>query len=199
MQVSIDSAKRRFDIDIDKEIKRIKKDMNIIENGYPIFWLSIKKGFKKDKINPNLKCPMNYLSSLKFNKFRNNTSTLPMSDFFVKFELEKDRRICKKVESLIEKYSLDLYSYNLKDELNNNEYLLLRADFDEMIRDISQIYISNTYIGLMSWLIDRAFCITSDAKRHMSQKNSNIEKNKSILFKTLYNINHKNFLKIWNK
>ena len=56
-QVSIDSAKRRYDIDISDEIKRIKKDMNIKENGYPVFWTHIRKDFGEDKINDKLICP----------------------------------------------------------------------------------------------------------------------------------------------
>ena len=34
MQVAIDNAKRRFDIDLTEEISRIKEDMNIKENGF---------------------------------------------------------------------------------------------------------------------------------------------------------------------
>ena len=33
MQCAIDNAKRTFDIDLNEEIDRIKKDMNIEENG----------------------------------------------------------------------------------------------------------------------------------------------------------------------
>ena len=55
---------------------------------------------------------MNYLCDLELNKFRNTTTTLPMSNFFVKHKLEEDRRKCKKVEELISKYSLELFYYN---------------------------------------------------------------------------------------
>ena len=46
-QVAIDSAKRSFDIDINKEIDRIKKDMNIKEHKYPKFWILIRRDFNK--------------------------------------------------------------------------------------------------------------------------------------------------------
>ena len=156
-QVAIDNAKRRFDIELTDEIKRIKNDMDIEKNKYPSFWRIIKHGFKKKNINPDLKCPMNYLCDLELNKFRNTTTTLPMSNFFVKHKLEEDRRKCKKVEELISKYSLELFYYNTD---NTDDHLLLRSDFSELIQDIQQIYISSNYTGLMSNLIDRAFIIS---------------------------------------
>ena len=201
-QVAIDNAKRKFDIDLSQEIRRIKKDIDVEENKYPIFWSLIRPDFNKKRINKKLKCPMNYLFSVKINKFKDENSTLPMSYFFNKFELERDRRTCKKVEELIEKYSLDLFNYNIDDEnvLNkNDDYLLLRSDFDDMISDIQQIYISKNYIGLMSWLIDRAFKIIPQTKGKVCKMNSTIEQNKSILLQTLYNINKNNLLQCFNK
>ena len=56
-QVAIDNAKRRFDIELTDEIKRIKNDMDIEKNKYPSFWRIIKHGFKKKNINPD--CFMN--------------------------------------------------------------------------------------------------------------------------------------------
>ena len=196
-QCAIDNAKRTFNIDITEEIKRIKKDMDIQENGFPKFWAYIKKDVKRSKINNSLKCPMNYLCSIKFNKSRSEDSTLPMEYFFNKFDLETNRRQSKKVEELIEKYSLHLY--NTQNEDNDSDYLLLRSDYDSLINDIKNVYISQTYIGLMSWLIDRAFLITCGAKRNKDSIDSNTNKNKALLLKVLYNINSKNVLKIFSK
>ena len=179
-QIAIDSAKRAFDIDINLEIDRISKDMNISNIGYPAFWKPIqdKKRIKQKRklfpitsINKSLVCPMNYLLGLNFNTNRSSLPTLPMNYFFNKYELETNRRQSKKVEELIEKYSLDLYSPKNNDEYsdygdNNSEYILLRSDYDELIKDIKKVYISKNYIGLMSWLIDRAFLITNATKRH---------------------------------
>lgn len=208
-QVAIDNAKRTFDIDLISEIDRIERDMNIEEYKYPIFWKHIKdkkkkigeKKFSKDKINKNLICPMNYLIDLKFKNSRNKESTLPMSYFFNKYKLEKDRRKSKKVEELISKYSLELYS-SLVDYTDNGElsdFLLLRSDFDDLIEDIKSVYISNNYIGLMSWLIDRAFLITSNSTKGRYKIERITNKNKSILLKVLYDINSKNILKIFSK
>ena len=140
-QVAIDNAKRRFDIDLTEEITRIKKDMNIKENGYPAFWGIIRRDFNKKRINKKLVCPMNYIFDIEVGKYRSNATTLPMSEFFIKHNVDLDRRKSKKVEELIQKYSLMLYETNTDDEEDDSNYLLLRTDFDELIADIQQIYI----------------------------------------------------------
>ena len=194
-QVAIDNAKRRFDIDLTEEISRIKYDMNIKENGYPKFWSIIRKDFNQKRINKELVCPMNYIYDLKLNKFKNKQSTLPMSYFFVKHELDQQRRKCKKVEELIQKYSLNLYDYNLSYENDlNEEYLLLRNDFDKLIYDIQTTYISKNYLGLMSWLINRAFLIGAGIKSKQHIMQSTIDTNKSLLLKVLYTLNPEAFM-----
>ena len=211
-QVAIDNAKRRFAIDLNEEIERIKKDSNVDENKYPTFWFDIKRKDKfskkmtaKDKnakkealCNPDLRCPMNYLGSVEFRDFRSPYSELGMEHFFVKYDLELNRRKSKRVEEIIEKYSLDLY--NAKIEYENDEmYLLLRDDFEQMIEDIKSIYMSNTYLGLMSWLIDRAFRITPAIKQNKDILDSRTHKNRVLLLTTLYNINKDNLLMCFSK
>ena len=206
-QVAIDNAKRRFDIDLTEEIRRIKKDMNIKENGYPAFWGIIRKDFNKANINNELVCPMNYICDMNIRKYRNSSSTLPMSTFFVKYEMDSHKRKSRKVEELIEKYSMDLYNNyqkamsdnELDDEDEKDNYLLLRSDFDDMINDIKQVYISQNYLGLMSWLINRAFCISSGVKRNTKELQSTLHNNKAILLKTLYSINPDALLKCFAK
>lgn len=199
-QVAIDNAKRRFDIDLTSEIKRIKNDMNIKENGYPKFWSIIRKGFNKSRINEDLVCPMNYIFDIKVKDTRQRVGTLPMSDFFVKFEMDEDRRKSKKVEELIQKYSLDLYNYNINDDEDDyDNYLLLRSDFEKLIKDIRSIYISKNYLGMMSWLIDRAFMITPNIRSNNASILSTINTNRSLLLKTLYDVNNDAFLKCFSK
>ena len=199
-QAAIDSAKRRFDINISEEIHRIKKDMDIQTHGYPAFWLSIKRDFNRNNINFDLKCPMNYLYNLKLNKFRSSDTTLPMSHFFKKFPITTSKKTCKRVEEIIAKYSLLLMDYNTSDgdECDNEKYLLLRSDFDDMISEISKINISGNYLGLFSWLIDRAFSVTPDVDRNMMLK-SKLNKNRALLIKTLYSVNPNNLLKCFSE
>lgn len=191
-QVSIDSAKRRYDIDIANEIRRIKRDMNIQEYGYPKFWLNIRSGFNKDKINYDLSCPMNELSNVRFKGVSVRKGVLPISYFLNKYEIKGSRRGSRKVEKIIEKYSLELLASQFSDE---DEYLLLRSDFDEMIEDIKRVHISKQYLSLMSWLIQRAFLLTPQAYNSHSQTH----RNKSILLKTLYEVNPACLLQVFSK
>lgn len=195
-QVSIDSAKRRYDIDINKEIQRIKKDMNIKENGYPLFWLNIRRGFNPNKINRNLKCPMNVLVDMKFKEYQSIYRALPMTHFFKQFPMKDNRRKSKKVEGWIQKYALELFC---SQQNESHEYFLLRQDFDEMIEDIRNIYLSKEYVGLMSWLINRGFCITPATKGRNHITNSRLHKNKAMLLKVLYNVNRESLLQIFSK
>ena len=173
--------------------------MNIKENGFPAFWSVIRKDFNKKRINDNLICPMNYIFDIEVGKYRNSASTLPMSEFFIKHNVELDRRKSKKVEELIQKYSLPLYEYNVENEEDDNEnYLLLRSDFNELINDIQQVYISKNYLGLMSWLINRAFSIGAGVRRNSNNILSTIDTNKSLLLKVLYMVNKEAFLQCFS-
>lgn len=201
-QCAIDGAKRRFDVNTSAEIKRIKKLADIKDIGYPKFWRYVNPTAHV-KINKNIICPMNYLCEQTFVNTNSLKDTLPMEHFFVKYPLEENRKKCKKVEELIERYNIDLTNYNISynDDAFNREsdYLLLREDFDNLIWDIKQTYLSKTYLGLFSWLIDRAFCITPSMYRNLNTNRSKINENKVLLMKTLYSISPKNFLKIWSK
>ena len=76
------------------------------------------------------------------------------------------------------------------------DYLLLKSNFDDLITDISKIHISSSYESLFYWLLNRAFIIGSGVKgkKTSGQMISKTEKNKSLLVKTLYNINKKALL-----
>ena len=194
-QVSIDSSKRAFSVDPISEIARIKKDMDIPKNKYPAFWQIIKPDFKPirhrkngekiNMINYDLQCPMNELYKYKPKRYRSKKSTLPLSTFFVKFEPVESKRKCKRVEDLIEKYSFDLYKYHVDDTTEVEDTILMTEKFDELIEDIKQVYISKNYLPLMSFLINRAFRITAQTKGKRNVMQSTLNKNRSVLLKTL--------------
>ena len=191
-QIAIDSAKRLFDVDVGKEIRRMKKDMDVEHNKYPAFWKIIRRDFKEKNINYNLICPMNYLYNLKLDQFRSELSTIPIEYFFRKYEIEKNRKTCKKVEELIEVYISKFYAAISNDD---DVYFLLKMDFDNVINDIKKIYISRNYVGLFSWLIDRAFCLSLSQKQNQYKIKSKIKKRRSFLIKVLYDVNSENLLK----
>ncbi len=194
-QVAIDNAKRTFDINLVEEIKRLKKELNIPKNKYPKFWKLIHSDFNIKNINNNLKCPMNYMSDLNLTSFRSSESTIPISEFFVKYETtNSERQKNRRVEELIEKYSLDLLNYHLCTEQDSSDYFLIKDNFEDMIEDIQSMYISSNYRSLYSWLLDRCFLITNAVKSNKQIIKSRVNKNKAILFKTLYTVNPKMFL-----
>ena len=206
-QVAIDNAKRVYDIDLVDEIHKIKKDMNIDNNGYPKFWLMIHGDFDRKKINFNLKCPMNNLYDIQFQS-KKYIKNIPINEFFIKYNLDVDRRKCRKVEDIIEKYSLMLYddyqSEQSEIDLNekDNDWLLCKNDFNDMIEEIKQIYISSSYLGLYSWLLDRAFGITNyqlAKQKEVSNKTQSMtDNNKALLMSVLYKINPQNLLKCFS-
>ena len=77
-------------------------------------------------------------------------------------------------------------------------YLLLKNNFNDLIEDIKKIYISKNYLGLMSWLINRAFNIGSGVRGNKEISRSKINNNKAILIKTLYEINPESLLKCFS-
>jgi hypothetical protein len=123
-----------------------------------------------------------------------------MGHFFVKHKLDVSRRQCKKVEDFIEEYSLQLWSSVGMGEVDwsdDSESFCLRADFEDMIESIRGMYISKSYLGLYSWLLDRGFEITTSVK--CQKKDSRLNKNRSLLLKTLYDINKDNLLNSFKK
>ena len=198
-QIAIDSAKRRFDIDLSGEISRIKKDMNIETNKYPSFWTIIKRNVNSQDINYALHCPMRYLYDLDLSEFHSQEDTLPMSHFFIKYMLENNIRTCRKVEDLIAKYSLNLYKYNTDNMSEDESYFLLRKDFDDIIKEIRGIKISKNYLGLFSWMIDRCFKIMPGTVRNQRSISSTVNKNRSLLLKILYEVNPESLLKCFAK
>lgn len=197
-QISIDNCKRRYDIDTTDEIRRIRNDMNIKEHGYPQFWQLIRPDFNKSRINEHLRCPMNYLCDLDLSKYRSDDDTLPMSRFFISYK-NNNRVQSRKVEELIEKYSLKITNSLSDDPDDDGKSFLLRSDFDDLVSEIQNTTISSNYLGMFSWLIDRAFRITPDLKKMGHKVQSQINRNRALLIRVLYLVNKKALLKCFGK
>ena len=191
-QAAIDNTKRTFDIDIPKEIKRIKKELGISETKYPKFFSIVKKNFNYDNINKDLKCPMNFLYDVGISKVRDSRPPISMSEFFVPVPLDSDRKKSKQVEKMIEKYSLEVYRYNTDER--DEEYLVLQYNFFKLVEEIRAMYISKNYKALMSWLINRAFLITPEIQKNQKLIKTKLNKNRALLLKTLYTVNPDLFL-----
>lgn len=198
-QAAIDSAKRRFDIQIAEEIKLIKQDMDIEVNGYPKFWKTIKKGFDSGKINKNLQCPMDYLQGLRLRYAATSKDGLSFKDFLIPIKETGNKKTNKKIEKFIEDYSLLNYRINVldqkkTDDYDYNDFILLRSDFDELIQKIRGMNLSRNYRGLVYWLINRAFMLSTGIQSNMRNISRITNKNRSLLLKILYEVNPDLFL-----
>ena len=216
-QISIDSAKRSFDVDIPKEIARIKKDLGIDKNGLPYFWQITKrdktintsdtekqktkrKEYKQKiskKVNRQLVCPMNYMYLLNLNKFRSDINTIPIEQFLVPYEVKNDKRKNRKLEQLIEKYMFNLQVLEIEGTLYNSDMYYddslgttLAGQFEDLVKEIRQSGISRNYKDFMLWLLYRTFRAKPQTKNSDNQTN----KNRSALIKVLYEVNPKCFL-----
>lgn len=227
-QIAIDNAKRSYSIDLVNEIDHIKQRLCIESRKYPCFWEEVERlqekktkkhkehSFdpspkdteadrerkaieKKEYFREDLECPMNTLYLYKFKRHRSSSPTLPDDYFFRKYELKENRRTCRKIEEIIQKYSWELYQYNATKDDEDGKYFLLQDDFNSMIKEIKKIHISNNYLGLMSYLIDRALHITNAVKNNKGTTKSKLYKNQSLLMKTLYDISPEQFLQCFSR
>lgn len=211
-QVAIDNAKRKFDIDLNKEIERIKNDMDIDKNGLPDFWLITKKDKRKartDKIRyerqkrnkekikeriKELKCPMNVIYGMTFDITKNDKNTISMDKFWIKHENICNKKKSKRIEQIVQDFSIDLYHYNAWDDEDLDKYILLKDDYEKMIKEISKLNKSKNNIGLFSWLINRAFLIGAGVNRNTGKMLATTNKNRALLLKVLYDIDKQSFL-----
>ena len=190
-QLAIDSIKKEFDVSLSEEIKRIKEDMDMSEHKYPLFWKYTHKGFPATKININLKCPMNEIARIGFQRHMPTTPTISIEEFITQEKLNMPKKRSKKIEKLIEDYSLELYDFrtNTLDEDKHKQYLYCKMNFEILIDDIKRISMSYKYRPLFIWLLNREFMITDNIKWNRNKIESTLMKNRSLLLKILWNIN----------
>lgn len=198
-QVAIDSAKKSFAINVSDEIEYIKQDIDIESNGYPVFWRNIQPA-KADHINYTLTSPMCELSRMKVQQFMPATPTLPMETFFVNYPLKPGWRASKKIEKLIEDFSFKEYLFNRSTEDDKaTEFLLLRDDFENLVQEIRSCCLPEKYIGLVSWLLNRAFVVSHGMKTKEGQLQTKMNKNKAALLSVLYEVSPNSVLKCFSK
>ena len=202
-QCAIDNCKRRFDVNIHSEIQRIKENMNIKEFGYPAFLGEVKPEIR-NKVNPNIVCPMNAAFKVKTKRKVYDSPAVPIANFFSPQPNMENIKKSKAVEKLIEKYNFNLTSHRI-DYYNNNSYIdddewtVLRSDYEDLLNDIKKITLPKKYAGLMSWLINRAFVMTPGVKRNKGNINTKLSRNRVILLKILYDLNPKMFLNCFDR
>ena len=194
-QCSIDGTKRAYAVSVSEEVKRIKTEIDIKKNGYPAFWRDIRRDCNKNLINYNLKCPMNAVHALTIGKSNYKNDTIPISEYYVNHPNDETQKRSKAIENLIEKYSIKLFNFQQDKKKNDDDYLLLRSDYEDLLEDIRRISLPDKYIGLMSWLINRCFMMTPSMISNRDRIQSRLSKNRPLLLKILYDLNPKLLLK----
>lgn len=192
-QCAIDNAKRSFDIDIHSEIQRIKQELNIKSIGYPAFFAGIRPDLRS-KVNPNIQCPMNCVYKIR-NKSIKDKNVIDNAEFFIPHPNLLTTRKSKQVEKLIEDYSLEVFRMHVADDVTSSDYFLLRTDYEDLLEALRRITLSKNYLGLMSWLINRALMITPGIQKQKESVNTKLSKNRPLLLKILYDMNPKTFKK----
>lgn len=200
-QIAIDSLKKAYSVDIAGEIARIKEDMHIDKHGYPAFWALIRPGFNKDKINPNIKCPMNCLLEFKPDKkLRTSFRGTPIDYFLDIYPDKADMTLCKSVEELINKYNIKLYGRNIEStKYDSTDYYYLLDGFDELINDIKKLNIGDKYIGLFSWFLNKVFSRDVEKEIDSNKFQNQLQTNRSLLLKVLYDVNKDVLLKCFSR
>lgn len=188
-QVAIDNSKRKYDINVAKEIKRIRA-MKCMKRDKPVFWKYVKKnkdkeGKKKEiKIDNSITCPMNYLVDFISDGIKNASTDKPLNilDFVVKFEGKAKKEQMDKILSIVKGYD-DFVKENkaTNDEEQEEWFDKLKIEDDETIDKLSKFNINDKTLNM---LIVNAIKIDGKNAKYRDK-----------LLNCLYRVNSKEFLK----
>lgn len=177
-QVAIDSAKRTYDIDVDSELRRLRKlSCMHLEDGkkYPIFYANVlKQKYRKKKKKKEIKgaeirefnCPMEILASLiedgVIDIRKNKEYMTPTYKLSVVFRYQTDRKRdskqYKKVISIVQEYDRQV---NRLDMSKGNYSGKVQILFDVCLTRLRNIKINRS---TMSALIAYAFIQNGDVR-----------------------------------
>ena len=142
---------------------------------------------------------MNAVHSLTIGKSNYKNNTIPISEYYINHPNDETQKRSKAIEGLIEKYSIKLSNFQQDKKRNDDDYLLLRSDYEDLLEDIRRISMPNKYIGLMSWLVNRCFMMTPNMISNRDKIQSRLSKNRPLLLKILYDLNPNMLLKCFKK
>lgn len=166
-QIIIDGCKRLYEIDGMDEIKRITSLECMLDykgNDFPEFMrytrkVSTTKNGKarpnddiqkdrqkiKNRINRELKCPMNTLiRNLSAVQYMPKINTIPTSEFFIRStDGDSNRRQIGKIRYLAEQYAYDVYLITHDKDAGSNAAIILEERMEEFIAAIKKVRITN--------------------------------------------------------
>lgn len=198
-QIEIDGTKRLYAVSGKDEIKKIKDHLNVDKNGYPFFWTTVNPNVNRKKINKSLSCPMDSASKLRVKSKPASSDTVSIKEFFIQHPNNETRKNSRRIQKLIDDFLPELLEFNINKKNDDEDYFLLRSDYEDMIENIRKITLPNKYVGIISYLINRGFLISRGMKSTKNMMQIKLNKNKSLLMKTLYDVNHEAFLQCFCK
>lgn len=180
-QCSIDGAKRIYDVEVNKELARLRElpCMKPIDGKrYPVFYANIQKrkklkGGKKKKIEDNqvrkFNCPMDILADIIEEKVIDKrkhkelyTDNKPLSVVFkYKPDGNRDRKQIKDIKSIVEEYSAEVDKLDKTDEKYSDKR---NREFKKCMDKINR---KNIKSSTMAALIDCAFNEKSEIRDRM--------------------------------
>lgn len=155
-QVAIDNSKRRYSVDVAKEIKRIGS-MKCMKRNKPQFWKYIKKNKDKDgkkkiiKIDKNINCPMNYLSETLDKEIKNASTkeTIDILDFIIKYDGKAKKEQMEKIINIVKEYD-DFVKETKSNEIDEDEWFeKLRLENDETMDKLSKFKITDKTLNML--------------------------------------------------
>lgn len=135
-QISIDLAKKNFDIDVVKEIRRIKRLPCMRDKDIPLFYSSVKESRNNKKFNERMiramNCPMDIMVGIledKCIKYSGRVLHKPLRDFWNKDIKDGSGNKYKKKKVIEEavKYNESIRKLeSSKDKMDDNTFFLLK-------------------------------------------------------------------------
>lgn len=182
-QLAIDGCKRVFEVDVNNDIARIRsqpcmkmekdypafmkwtKDVPLTKNGKERPYADIKeeKDKIKERINKEIKCPMNWLQEC-LDKIQgiDKKHGIKILDFFVKLEKPASNRQLSRVRKLIEEY--DYYVRGHLDYYDDSEGIELLTNYHNKIMESIRSKPINKYT--MNRLIETSFGVVGGGRRY---------------------------------
>ena len=185
-------VKKKYDF---PEFMKYTRTVAITKNGKELPQKEIieNKNKLKNRINPSLICPMNWLEEcLDEIKPASTSKSVPISDFFIKMNGKANNRQMSKIRSLIENY--DKFVKNLHitndDQETINEQLVYESN--NLLSELRKIKIRN--IVTINRLIETAFGLDNGVGNSHKTKGISSKYSRKIL-NYLYKMNKRYFPK----
>lgn len=214
-QIAIDSAKRSFDIDVTKEIKYLRKELDIDTKKYPKFWKLTHEGFSSDKINCKLKCPMGKLDGMKLPR-GNKRETIKFGELLKDIKLKPRARITARalIKNISKNYMTPLIEFETrffnaddfnytKEEYHKDTFALRQQVLYDCKHRYSKVLNSEKGAGIYSFILSLLFEVPHQDKTEEDVKwfadivNTKLKKGRirTALLNILIDINSEVFAK----